>query len=106
MVIIFSMVCIGMAQTNNANQNKYEFAEAMIRWNGFGKWMTTEIDFGTSVNIADAKREEIQNKVRLMKNGVDIMNYMSEEGWDYVDKGLVYLQNTSWCVYTFRKLKQ
>ena len=93
-------------QAKSTDKNTYVFAEAMIRWNGFQKWMTTELDLGTNFNIVDTKREEIQNKVRAMKNGVDIMNYLSEEGWEYVDKQIVWLTNTSWCVYTFRKLKQ
>ncbi|MEI7983525.1 MAG: hypothetical protein WCI71_17880 [Bacteroidota bacterium] len=95
----------GQTKDEPSPKNIYVYAEAMIRWNGFGKWMTTEVDFGTNVNVVDVNREEIENKVNIFKNGVDIMNYLSAQGWEMASRDETRLGNTSWVTYTFRKLK-
>ncbi len=102
--------CLSVNGQSSSSENErpkidYKYAELMIRWNGFGKWMTTELDLGTMENIVDKKSEELQNNVRKMKNSVDFMNYMNDEGWEYMDKETTRLTNTSWCMYTFRKPK-
>jgi hypothetical protein len=75
--IVFSQDKNSIAATP---ENNYVDAEVMIHWNGFGKWMSAEIDLGTSLNIVDNERDEIQNIVNELKNAVDFVNYLNDKG--------------------------
>lgn len=115
--ILLSMLCLnlGFSQTKDSTdktnaavdstKRTYVFCEAMVRYNIYGKYMKTECDFGTYYNVVDAKREESENKVRSFKNGVDIMNFLSEDGWEYLQTTSNFVGNTQFVVYTFRKVK-
>jgi hypothetical protein len=90
---------------------KYIYAEAWVNQTPSG--LTCSIDFGNENITPIDKKDEIIKKVAAYKNPTDIMNYMNDLGWEYLDK-IVILHtkeengriNTSlYWILTFRKLK-
>ncbi|OFY51336.1 MAG: hypothetical protein A2W85_03680 [Bacteroidetes bacterium GWF2_41_31] len=111
LVITTVLICsstFGQSQT----QNKFYYAEAVMASTSDG--IGCNIDFGKDYVIPVEKKDEIIKKIREFKNGVDIVNYLSDLGWEYVDKQVVFevvprinyqaVQSRYW-IYTFRKLK-
>ena len=78
------------------------------------KRILTNIDFGKNIEVLIENKDEIIKKVNSLTNGQDILNYMTDKNWEYVDKQVIcvvlpYVNNnimTSWnYIYTFRKQK-
>lgn len=83
---------------------KYNYAEVTIRLGGFNKHKGTSINFGTDYSFPVEKKEEIVTKVNSFKEAVDIKNYLSEKGWEYVDvHSMLFAEMV--VVYIFRKTK-
>lgn len=83
--------------------------------------LTVFVDFGKDYYTSSMQPKALQmlaTKIKTFKNGVDIQNCMSDEGWEYVDKQVQHestqikgntmtvFTNYIFMNYTFRKVKE
>lgn len=92
------------SQTNNAAAN-YIYAEGFIKFSGMGKHKDTDVNFGSKYNIVVNDKNEIIDKAKEFETGVDLMNYMSDKGWECFNTQIILSTNLTFYVYNFRKLK-
>lgn len=93
----------------SSSTDKYIYAEALLVSSSDG--IKSSISFGQDGMIQIEKKDEILKKITEFKDGVDIMNYMSNLDWEYVDKQIQFqiindgrtITTTIYWFYTFRK---
>lgn len=96
-------------QSNSTD--KYIYSEALLVSSSNG--IQSSISFGQDGIIQVEKKDEIIKKIKEFKDGVDIMNYLSNLDWEYVDKQVQFqiinngrnITTTIYWFYTFRKKK-
>ena len=90
---------------------KYYYSEVMMSTTNTGQ--TNRVSFGNNPIIPTEKKEEMIGKIKEFQSGVDVLNYMSDEGWEFVAKNSQHetiLIGTKYYAYiymdyTFKKLK-
>jgi len=106
-IVSTCMVSNTFGQTESTD--KYYYVEVILSEQLKGVYTITS--FGVDFPTIDEKKDEMIKKLEVLKNGVDILNYMSDLDWVYVDKQVQYIfgQNQTSITksfYTFRKIKQ
>ena|ERR1035437_9822269 len=101
--------------------DKYYYAEVRMAVNTSAVTegeITVSVDFGKNYpSIEPAKLQLLATKIKTFKNGVDILNCMGDEGWEYIDKQvqhesmnissktIIAYSHNIYISYTFRKQK-
>lgn len=110
LITIVSICMISKTFGQSELTDKYYYAEVLLSEQP-STGITIIPNFGKDYPSLDEKKEEIIIKVKEFTNGVDIMNYMSDLGWEYVGKQVQWQYGINKTAitrsyYTFRKIKQ
>lgn len=113
--LFFTAVVIFMLTLNSFGQEEktreYCYAQVFITETSQGK--SVIMNFGEEYPIQVEQKDEISKKVSSYKNIVDIMNYLSDQGWEFVEHDFeirvmsdnVRSSSHVFSYYTFRKAK-
>ncbi|MCX7550287.1 hypothetical protein [Xanthomarina sp. F2636L] len=93
------------SQTSDKTTN-YIYAEGSVKFAATGKHKETDINFGSKYTVEVNDKEEIIKKVKEFESGVDLMNYMSEKGWECFNTQIILSTYVTFYTYNFRKLKK
>ena len=104
LLFLFSSNETAFAQTANSETN-YIYAEGGIRYSGTGKHKETYISFGDKYEAKVPEREEIENTCSKFENGVDMLNFMNDKGWECFDTQIILSTYVTFYMYYFRKPK-
>jgi hypothetical protein len=99
-----------MAQTNepNPNESKYVYSELVGTQKFLSTKVTIAVDFGEAKNMWKDNRvkDEITGKVQVFNSMVDALNYMGEDGWEFVQAYIVTIGQQNVYHWLLKKRKQ
>jgi hypothetical protein len=104
--------CFAQTNPDSLTKTKYVYCELTASAKAFGSSLNIKIDFGAE---KDANRQimndPITGKPRSFTSIIDVLNYMSEKGWDVVaaytnTTSITGITTTLNCVYVLRKFTQ
>jgi hypothetical protein len=95
------LIVFGMMMTFASAQVKYAYCEIIGTSNILGTKVTIVIDYGESVRFFDDKRlKDDQGKVQKFNSMVDALNYMGDQGWEFV-QAYVVTHNSNTNIYHY-----
>lgn len=88
---IFSYSVVAQTEENKENPSKFVYAELLGTQKLLSTKVTITVDFGQAKNIWKDNRlkDEITGKVQVINSMVDALNYMGEDGWEFVQAYIV-----------------
>lgn len=114
-ILIIAVIVTFLSSFNSFGQTestiKYYYAQVFITETSQGK--NARINFGEDYPIIVDQKDEITKKVSSFKNVIDIMNYLSDQDWEYVENDFeirvmndnVRESSSVFSYYTFKKVK-
>jgi hypothetical protein len=88
-ILIFILFCIVNvnAQTKTDNKQKYVYCQLLMQPRAFSTKVNITVDYGQETNFfQDTRlRDEESGKLKKFNSIVDALNYMAEQGWEYID---------------------
>ena len=95
-LVIALMLSVSFSFGQTESKNRDVFCQIIVQQKFLSKKMQMWIDYGEESKwFADKRvRDEQSGKVKSFNSQVDALNYMSEEGWTYVNS-FVVTQTTS-----------
>jgi hypothetical protein len=94
-------IAFGMIMSFASAQVKYVYCEIVGTSNILGTKVTIVIDYGESVKFGEDKRlKDDQGKVQKFNSMIDALNYMGDQGWEFV-QAYVVIHNSSTYVYHY-----
>ncbi len=104
---LFTLLFLAIALNSfSQSATKYTYAEVSIKYGGSGGHKETSFNIGSDYPVTIENKDEIKKKISTFKDGVDVTNYLADQGWEYLDKQIILSTYVTFYVYTFRKPKQ
>jgi len=98
---IVLLIAFGMMMSFASGQVKYVYCEIIGTSNLLGTKVTIAIDYGESVKFGEDKRlRDDQGKVQKFNSMIDALNYMGDQGWEFV-QAYVVTHNSNTNVYHY-----
>jgi hypothetical protein len=85
-------------------QQKEGFAMLIAQQKPFSTKYSFSVDYGEATKVfSDTRMKNDQGAVIKFNSVVDAMNYMTAQGWEYIDRTELYFQNIQTHHYLFKK---
>lgn len=114
--ILVLLICLtvyansGVAQTDepNSNTSKFVYCELVGTQKFLSTKVTITIDFGETKNVWKDNRlkDEVTGKVQVFNSMVDALNYMGEDGWEFVQAYVVTIGQQNVYHWLLKQQKQ
>jgi hypothetical protein len=113
-LMFFSLTtsAFGQVSSDSVKKSKYIYCELTASAKAFGSSLNIKTDFGAEKD-ADHQimNDPITGKPRSFTSIIDVLNFLSEKGWDVVaaytnDTSITGFTTTLNCVYILRKFTQ
>jgi hypothetical protein len=92
--LLFSVnSAIAQTEQTQSKEPKFGYCELVGTQKLFSQKLTIAVDFGEAKNIWKDNRvkDEVTGKVQVFNSMVDALNYMGEDGWEFVQAYIVTL---------------
>lgn len=90
-LFIAAFICLPSLLSAQSDTTKYSYCELIGTARLFSNKVTIDIDFGEAKNmwLDNRVRDEQTGKVRIFNSMVDALNYMGNDGWEFVQAYVV-----------------
>jgi hypothetical protein len=107
-LLIVSSISIGQTTADTSSATKYFYCELRVNITNMGNKTKIYPDFGDETKIFkdEAMKEAETEKIKKFTSRVDALNYMTDNGWEYVESyGFAPEIGYQYYFYVLRKKK-
>ena len=96
------LIAFGMMMSFASAQVKYVYCEIVGTSNLLATKVTIVIDYGESFKFGEDKRlRDDQGKVQKFNSMIDALNYMGDQGWEFVQAYVVTHNSNNTNIYHY-----
>ncbi len=108
LTLVISLICLSSAYTQTVNgkpisEIKTKYVEIVGTAKAFSTKLNIKIDFGQEINFKSTKIKDKNGKPMVFNSMIDALNFMSENGYEYIDAYAVTESNSNIYHYLLKR---